>query len=154
MAHIIGTMLKLKRTEMDELELLATLHDIGKLGVDSRILQKAGHLDQDEWREMKKHAEIGFRIAMSIHELAPIAEYILYHHERWDGDGYPHGLKGEEIPLLSRILAVIDAYDAMTSDRIYRHALSIEEAVQELKNHAGSQFDPQLVEIFISEMCE
>lgn len=154
MAHIIGTRLKLKRTEMDELELLATLHDIGKLGVDSRILQKAGHLDQDEWREMKKHAEIGFRIAMSIHELAPIAEYILYHHERWDGDGYPHGLKGEEIPLLSRILAVIDAYDAMTSDRIYRHALSIEEAVQELKNHAGSQFDPQLVEIFISEMCE
>ncbi len=91
---------------------------------------------------------------MSIHELAPIAELILYHHERWDGGGYPHGLKGQEIPLLSRILSVIDAYDAMTSDRIYRNAISAEKAIEEIKNQSGKQFDPGVVEIFLKEIAE
>ena len=135
----------------DELALLATLHDIGKLGIDRHILNKTGPLDEAEWAEMKKHTEIGFRIAMSTQELAPIAEYILSHHERWDGTGYPNGKKGEEIPLLSRILSVIDAYDAMTSKRTYSDPKSIEDACKELRNNAGSQFDPHIVAIFLSE---
>ncbi|NLV22484.1 MAG: diguanylate cyclase [Syntrophomonadaceae bacterium] len=151
MARKIGAKMGLSRTEMDELELLATLHDIGKLGIDRSILNKAEPLNEAEWNEMKKHTEIGYRIAMSTQELAPIAEYILCHHEHWDGMGYPHGRKGEEIPLLSRILAVIDAYDAMTEDRVYRNALSREAALEEIRKNAGTQFDPRIVEIFLSE---
>jgi diguanylate cyclase (GGDEF)-like protein/PAS domain S-box-containing protein len=151
LARKIGLKLELSRTEMDELELLATLHDIGKLGIDGHILNKTEPLNEAEWAEMKKHTEIGFRIAMSTQELAPIAYYILSHHERWDGSGYPNGLKGEQIPLLSRILSVIDAYDAMTSKRIYSVAKSREEACDELKKNAGSQFDPHIVDIFLSE---
>ena len=97
---------------------------------------------------MKTHTEIGFRIAKSVSELEPIAEYILTHHERWDGKGYPQGLKGEAIPLLSRIIAVTDAYDAMTNDRVYRKALPKEAAIEEIKKHKGTQFDPKVVMIF------
>jgi HD-GYP domain-containing protein (c-di-GMP phosphodiesterase class II) len=103
---------------------------------------------------MKKHPEIGYRIAMSSPDLMSIAEYILCHHERWDGKGYPQGLKGEEIPLLSRILAVADAYDAMTQDRPYRKAMSKEEAAAEIKKNAGSQFDPEIVRVFIERVLK
>ncbi|HRW12565.1 MAG TPA: diguanylate cyclase [Syntrophomonas sp.] len=153
MSRRIGARLQLSNDEMGKLELLATLHDIGKLGIDRRVLNKETPLNEEEWKEMRKHPEIGFRIAMSTHELMPIAEYILSHHERWDGSGYPQGLAGENIPLLSRILSVIDAYDAMTSDRVYRHAVSREEALEELKQFAGTQFDPRIVEIFINASC-
>jgi len=148
----IGTMLKLTSKEMDELSLLAVLHDIGKVGIREEILKKPGSLTELEWEEMKKHPEIGCRIAQNTPELGPIAEYILCHHERWDGQGYPQGLKGEEIPLLCRILAVADAYDAMTSDRTYRKALSREEAIEEIKRNAGTQFDPQIVEMFLESI--
>ena len=151
LARKIGSKLELSRTDIDELELLATLHDIGKLGIASHILNKTEPLSEAEWTEMKKHTEIGFRIAMSTQELVPIADYILNHHERWDGTGYPNGLKGEDIPLLSRILSVIDAYDAMTSKRIYSEAKSREEACEELRKGAGTQFDPYIVDIFLSE---
>ncbi|NSW92554.1 MAG: PAS domain S-box protein [Firmicutes bacterium] len=148
----IGTMLKLTSKEMDELSLLAVLHDIGKVGIREEILKKPGSLTELEWEEMKKHPEIGCRIAQNTPELGPIAEYILCHHERWDGQGYPQGLRGEEIPLLCRILAVADAYDAMTSDRPYRKALSREEAIEEIKRNAGTQFDPQIVEMFLESI--
>lgn len=151
LARKIGSKLELSRTEMDELELLATLHDIGKLGIDGHILNKTEPLNEAEWAEMRKHTEIGFRIAKSTQELAPIAEYILSHHERWDGTGYPNRLKGEDIPLLSRILSVIDAYDAMTSKRIYSEAKSREEALKEIRKGAGTQFDPHIVDIFLRE---
>lgn len=146
---IIGRKMGLSSRELDELALLAILHDMGKVGIRESILQKPGPLTAEEWEEMKKHPEIGWRIAKAIPELTHIAEYILCHHERWDGHGYPRGLKGEEIPLLSRILAVVDAYDAMTSDRVYRKAMPREKAFAELKRNAGTQFDPRVVEVFL-----
>ena len=154
MTRKVGMGLNLTQVELDELELLATLHDIGKVGIEDRILNKTGKLTGEEWSEMKKHPEIGYRIAMSSPDLMSIAEYILCHHERWDGKGYPQGLKGEEIPLLSRILAVADAYDAMTQDRPYRKAMSKEEAAAEIKKNAGSQFDPEIVRVFIERVLK
>ncbi len=122
------------------------------MGIDDRILNKPDKLDAEEWVEMKKHSEIGYRIARSSPDLVPIAEYILSLHERWDGGGYPQGIKGEEIPLLSRIISVIDAYDAMTENRSYRKAMSKEEAAQELENNAGTQFDPKIVSQFLNKV--
>ena len=148
----IGVHLNFTQAQLDDLELLATLHDIGKVGVDDRILNKPGKLEEKEWLEMKKHSEIGYRIAMASPELVPIAEYILYHHERWDGMGYPSGLNKENIPLPSRILAAVDAYDAMTQDRVYRKAMSKEAAVEELRKNAGTQFDPVIIDIFIHKV--
>lgn len=151
-SKLIGQKLRLRDKQLNELELLSTLHDIGKIGISDLILNKPGKLSDEEWVEMKKHPEIGYRIAMSTSELAPIAEYILYHHERWDGTGYPHGLKGEEIPLLSRIISIADAYDAMTEDRPYRKAISSEDACAELRRNAGLQFDPEIVMVFLGEI--
>ncbi len=145
----IGRELKLPAQSMNELSLLSVLHDIGKVGINQSILRKTGSLSEDEWLEMKKHCEIGYRITQNTPELALVSEYILHHHEHWDGNGYPKGLKGEEIPICCRILAVADAFDAMTNDRIYRKAISIDDAIAELRSHAGTQFSPQIVEIFI-----
>lgn len=148
----IGERMQLPKKSLDELELFGMLHDIGKVGIDDRILKKPERLNDEEWSIMKKHPEIGYRIAVASPELEPIAEYILSHHERWDGRGYPQGLKGESIPLLSRILAVADAYDAMTEDRVYRKALPKEQALEEIKKNTGTQFDPDVAERFIEIM--
>ncbi|HEX3031854.1 MAG TPA: HD domain-containing phosphohydrolase, partial [Bacillota bacterium] len=148
MAQKIGRKMGLSEVEIDELSLLATLHDIGKIAISDNILLKPGQLTAQEWIEMKKHSEIGYRIAKSSNELAQIAEYILAHHERWDGQGYPRGLRGEEIPKLARIIAVIDAYDVMTHERPYKQFMSEREAVEELKSCAGTQFDPDMVMMF------
>jgi diguanylate cyclase (GGDEF)-like protein/PAS domain S-box-containing protein len=154
MSKQLGRMIGLPEIEMNNLELLATLHDIGKIGISDQILNKPDKLSPEEWVEMKKHPEIGYRIAMSSPELVPIAEYILTHHERWDGEGYPQKLAGERIPLLSRILAVVDAYDAMTEDRPYRKAMSKEEAVMEIRENLGKQFDPLMAKIFLGRVLE
>lgn len=127
----------------------AELHDIGKLGIPDRILQKPGPLTGEERIEMQRHSEIGYRIALAAPELAPIAEWILKHHEWWDGTGYPLGLRGTDIPLECRILGIVDAYDAMVNDRPYRGALSEEDAIAELRRFAGRQFDPGLTALFI-----
>lgn len=145
----IGKEMGLSARELDEIALLGVLHDIGKVAIKESILQKPGPLTSEEWEEIKKHPEIGYRIAINIPEILAIAEYILYHHERWDGKGYPHGLKEEEIPLPCRILAVADAYDAMTSDRVYRKALTEEEAIEEIIKNRGTQFDPFVADIFV-----
>jgi diguanylate cyclase (GGDEF)-like protein len=136
-------------SRINDLKLLSQFHDIGKVGIRDSILFKPGPLTPKEFGEMKRHSEIGYRIAMSSPDLAPIAEWILKHHEWWDGSGYPLGLNGEAIPLECRILAVVDAYDAMTSDRPYRKAMSPEAAVDELRKFSGIQFDPDIVEKFI-----
>jgi len=152
LSRIVGSELGLSQSQLDNLELYATLHDIGKVGISNHILKKPGTLSQDEWVEMKKHSIIGYRIAMSTPELVPIAEYILSHHERWDGKGYPQGLSGVNIPLPSRILAVVDAYDAMTGDRCYRKAMPAEDAIEEIKGNAGTQFDPDISKIFVERI--
>ncbi|HWQ30804.1 MAG TPA: HD domain-containing phosphohydrolase, partial [Negativicutes bacterium] len=141
-----GRFLGLYDNELDDLSLLAMLHDIGKIAIPDFILGKRGSLNQEEWRIMKGHCEIGYRIAVASPELAHIAGLILSHHERWDGNGYPQGLAGEDIPLLSRIIAVVDAYDAMTNDRSYHRAIPREEALEEIKRCSGTQFDPFIVE--------
>lgn len=150
----MGRALGMSERSITDLRLLAQFHDIGKVGIPDSILFKEGPLTPEEQHEMQRHCEIGFRIAQSSPDLAPIAEWILKHHEWWNGKGYPLGLKGEEIPLECRILAIADAYDAMTNDRPYRKAMSHEEAVAELKRCAGIQFDPQLVEKFIEILSE
>ncbi len=138
-----------EKTQTD-LRLLAQFHDIGKVGIPDRILHKEGPLDAEEFAEMRRHCEIGHRIAVSSPDLAPIADWILKHHEWWNGQGYPLGLKEEEIPLACRILAIADAYDTMTNDRPYRKAMSKKEAIEELIRCAGTQFDPVLVKKFLS----
>ncbi len=148
LTNMIGEHLGLGQDALDDLRLLSLLHDIGKVGIDDCILNKPGKLTNEEWKQMKHHTEIGYRIAMSTPQLKHIAEYILHHHERWDGTGYPKGLKCGEIPLLSRVLAVADAYDAMTEDRIYRRALSWKSSIEEIEKCTGTQFDPDIARLF------
>ncbi|MGE5421825.1 MAG: diguanylate cyclase domain-containing protein [Ignavibacteriales bacterium] len=136
-----------------DLRLLAQFHDIGKVGIPDRILFKPGPFDQDELQEMRKHCEIGHRIALSTPDLAPVADWILKHHEWWNGDGYPLGLKGESIPLPCRILSIADAYDAMTSDRPYRKAMCHTDAAIELNRCSGTQFDPAMVDLFLQVLA-
>ncbi|MFZ5823181.1 MAG: HD-GYP domain-containing protein [Bacillota bacterium] len=132
----------------------ALLHDIGKIGVPDAILRKPGRLDEEEFALMRKHPEIGAQILQGIEALAPAVPFVIGHHERWDGKGYPRGLAGEEIPLEGRILAIADAFDAMTSLRAYRTPLSLEAAAEEIVACAGTQFDPNLVPIFTSLFAE
>ena len=148
-AQQLGRSVGLSEERLNDLQLLARFHDLGKVGVPDRILFKPDRLTDEEFQEMKRHCEIGHRIALSLSDLAPIADYILKHHEHWDGQGYPMGLCGEEIPLECRILAIVDAYDTMTSERPYKGPMSQEDALAELNRCAGTQFDPYLVRAFI-----
>jgi len=148
----LGKAIGLGDEELVALELASTLHDLGKLGIDQNILKKPGKLNYLEWAEIKKHPIVGYRIAQAVPELRHISEYILSHHERWDGLGYPQGLAGDEIPLLSRILSIVDAYDAMTQDRVYRKAMTKDEAIAELEKHSGTQFDKHVANVFIEKV--
>jgi diguanylate cyclase (GGDEF)-like protein len=150
LANELGKAVNLPGHLLDDLSLLALLHDAGKLGIPDYILLKKDKLNQDEWEIMKQHSERGYSIASSIPELASIAEAILYHHERWDGKGYPHRLTGKEIPLLSRIIAIVDAFDVMTHDRPYHTAISVDQALEEIARCSGTQFDPLIASAFIN----
>ncbi|MCX7922078.1 MAG: diguanylate cyclase [Clostridia bacterium] len=146
----LGQTIGLAGSDLDDLSLLALLHDIGKVAIPDHILEKPSSLKDDEWKIMKEHCDIGYRIATSVAEIAPIANFILYHHEQWDGKGYPSGLKQEEIPMLSRIIAIVDAYDVMTNYRPYHKARSKEAAIAEIRRCAGTKFDPNISDIFIN----
>ncbi|RQD68275.1 MAG: diguanylate cyclase [Tindallia sp. MSAO_Bac2] len=150
----IAEKMDLSDTELGRLELLVRLHDIGKINISGDILSKEGSLTKEEWEIIKEHPEIGYRIARATEEFSHVAEDILAHHERWDGSGYPRGLKREKISLLARIVAIVDAYDVMSKGRPYKEPMSQEEIVAELKRCAGTQFDPELVEIFLSVLEE
>lgn len=148
----MGIELKMKEDDLKELKSVGLLHDIGKIAISESILDKPGKLTEEEWEEMKKHPEIGYRILSTVNEMTRIAEYTLAHHERYDGRGYPKGLIGEQIPLVSRIISIADAYDAMASERPYKKALSDDEIVKEFIKNAGVQFDPQLARIFVEKV--
>jgi diguanylate cyclase (GGDEF)-like protein/putative nucleotidyltransferase with HDIG domain len=146
----IARELGLSEVQLYEFELLGILHDIGKVAIPDQILEKQSELNSDEWRIMRNHSEIGYRIAASTPELISIAEPILCHHERWDGMGYPQGLSGEQIPLSSRVLSIVDAFDAMVHDRPYRKALPRSCAEEEIRKNSGTQFDPKIAEVFLN----
>lgn len=145
----IGKILNLSNSQIEELSLISSLHDIGKIAIDDKILNKTYPLTEEEWEILKTHSEIGYRIATASPELNHVAYSILTHHERYDGKGYPKGLKGEEIPLLSRILSIVDAYEVMTNDSPYEKAISKEAAFEELFRCSGTQFDPKLIKLCI-----
>jgi len=147
---LMGQCLEMPQEAISELRLFAKFHDIGKVGIPDSILKKPGKLTEDEMNIMQQHCEIGFRIAKSSPDLEPIADWVLKHQEHWDGRGYPLGISGEEIPIQCRILSIVDAYDAMTSDRPYRKALSNEDALAEIRRCSGTQFDSVLAEKFIT----
>ncbi|MDH8679246.1 diguanylate cyclase [Fusibacter bizertensis] len=148
LAKKLGLTFGLEQHRMDQLTLLTKFHDLGKVGIPDNILKKPGPLTPDEWEIMKTHTAIGQRIASASPELTAISDLIYKHHEKWDGTGYPLGLKGKEIPLECRILSLVDSYDAMTNDRPYRKALTIKAAMSEIKRCSGTQFDPDMVKIF------
>ncbi|HRX58580.1 MAG TPA: diguanylate cyclase [Eubacteriales bacterium] len=150
----IGTALHLTENEIMALEAAGALHDIGKVIVPKEVLNKPGSLTAKEYALIKRHPETGYQILRSVDDLAVHAEVVLCHHERWDGGGYPQGLKGEEIPFYSRIIAIADAFEAMTAKRVYRDAMSFEAAIEELEKNAGSQFDPHITEIFVRLLRE
>ena len=144
----IAEALGLSSVRIEDLRLFAKYHDIGIIAIKDEILFKSGPLNYEEMEQMRNHSVIGYRIAQAIPDLFAVADWILKHHERWDGQGYPLRLKGQEIPLECRILAIADAYDAMINDRPYRKAMSHQQAMAELHNASGEQFEPSLLELF------
>jgi diguanylate cyclase (GGDEF)-like protein/PAS domain S-box-containing protein/putative nucleotidyltransferase with HDIG domain len=146
----IAIKMNFNKDEVGQIRTAGLVHDIGKIGIDEKILNKNGRPDEEEWKEIKKHPEMGWRILSSTKEFSEMANLIVSHHEKWDGSGYPNGLKGEEIPLDTRIITIADAYDAMTSERSYRKSLTEREAIGELKRCSGTQFDPLIVNVFLS----
>ncbi|MGB0453391.1 MAG: HD-GYP domain-containing protein [Bacteriovoracaceae bacterium] len=148
----VGKEMGLNEEELYDLELSALFHDIGKIGTPDKVLLKPSRLDELEFAEMKKHPVISGEILSQFDGFKNIAKYARHHHERYDGRGYPDGLKGEEIPLFSRIILIADTFDAMTSSRPYREGLTYNIAFEELEEFAGSQFDPNVVNLFIEAM--
>ena len=148
----MGVAMSLSTQDIHDLKIIGLLHDIGKITIDEKILNKPDRLTEEEYSEIKRHPEMGYRILSTSKEMHPYLNIILCHHERVDGNGYPNGLKGAQIPLMARILTVIDSFDAMTCHRPYRAAKSTEAAIEELVNGSGTQFDAEIVEIFIKQV--
>ena len=153
-AEAVACRLGWSEARLESLRIGGPLHDIGKLAVSDEVLRKEGRLDESELAQIREHPKIGARILLRMAALREAIPYVLYHHERWDGHGYPSGKAGEEIPLEARVLAVADAFDAMTSDRPYRRALSRVEALAEVERCAGTQFDPEIARVFLELFSE
>ena len=153
-ASLFGEIMNFDQEDKEKLILATELHDIGKVVIPDNILNKSGSLSQDEFDIIKKHSTSGYRIAKATPMIEKISEYILYSHERWDGTGYPEGLKGKNIPLISRMVYIIDVYDTIINDRPYKNANSEKEAIKEIKRCGGTQFDPALVNIFIAKVLK
>jgi len=148
LARKLGQLVGLEGRDLAELVLLNRLYDVGKLALPEEVLGKPGQLDDNEWKLVRRHPEMGYYIVRSNLQLESVASGVLSHHERWDGSGYPHGLRGDEIPITARITALVDAYEAMIQERPYRKSMTSQEALAEIKRCAGSQFDPRLVQMF------
>lgn len=149
-----GQLLNLNEHELSYIERIGALHDIGKIGISESTINKQSSLSVKEWEEIRSHPEMGYRILRCVDGMESIAENIYCHHERYDGTGYPRGLKGNQIPLYARIVTISDSYDAMSSDRTYRNALSREQIINEFQINAGKQFDPQLAHLFIEKFLK
>ncbi len=148
----IGKAMGLSDTEINKLKTVALVHDIGKIAINDDILDKASSLTPEEYNEIKRHCDIGFRIMNTSSEMAELADIVLSHHERWDGKGYPRGLQGDHIPIYARIIAIADSFDAMTCERPYRSTFTEDEAVEELQRNIGTQFDPNILALFIGKV--
>jgi HD-GYP domain-containing protein (c-di-GMP phosphodiesterase class II) len=146
---LIAKHMGMNKEEVYEIHLAATLHDIGKIGIDDKVLKKPAALDKEEWEHMKQHPELGFRILADVSSMKTITDGMRFHHERPDGHGYPLGLKGDEIPMVARIISVADTFDAMTSNRPYRKGLEYEVAFEEIVRNRGTQFDEKVVDGFV-----
>jgi len=145
----IAQRMNLESNIVSKLKIAGLMHDIGKIGIPDSILNKPDRLNEEEFSLIRKHSEVGYRILSAANEFSEIADYILAHHERWDGKGYPKGLRGTDIPVYSRIISIADSFDAMTSDRSYRQAMTLEQAKREIVMNSNIQFDPSIVKIFI-----
>jgi diguanylate cyclase (GGDEF)-like protein len=145
----LGRALNLNSEQLGILETAALVHDIGKIAMDDAIINKMGSLTQNEYEEVKRHPEVGYQILKLVNNYSGLSEYVLYHHENWDGSGYPRGLKGENIPLISRLISIADAYEAMTSKRPFREKYSHAEALERIRSGAGTLYDPNLVKLFV-----
>ena len=150
----IAMALKFEDSKIGEMKTVGLLHDIGKIAIREYLLNKPGKLTEEEYMEIQRHPEIGYRILSTVNDMAEMANYVLAHHERWDGKGYPRGLSKGEIPIEARIIAIADAYDAMTSYRSYKKEMTKEQAIDELMKNSGSQFDPDIVKVFIDKVLK
>lgn len=154
LCEFIAKHMNYSNDDVNQIRIAGLMHDIGKIGIDESILNKRTKLDDREWEEIKKHSEIGYRILSSVNEFSEVADFVLEHQEKWDGTGYPRGLKGNEISLQARIIAIADSFDAMTGERTYGKVHSKEEAIKEILNCSGTQFDPDIASIFIEEVLK
>lgn len=152
LCELIAKHLNYNNDDVNQIRIAGLMHDIGKIGIDERILNKNEKLDHQEWGEIKKHSEIGYRILSSVNEFSEVADFVLEHQERWDGKGYPRGLKGEKISKQARIIAIADAFDAMTGERTYGKVHSKEEAILEIIKCSGTQFDPEIAKLFVEQV--
>ncbi|TYB30412.1 MAG: HD-GYP domain-containing protein [Candidatus Mcinerneyibacterium aminivorans] len=154
LAHDLADKMGLPQEELTKAYWAGMVHDIGKMLVTNQILDKKSNLNHQEYQTIKKHPIWGYKALKRTEELEELAVYVKHHHERWDGKGYPDGLKEEEIPLISQIISVVDAWDAMTSDRAYRKPLSDKQAIKQLKQKKGTQFSPRIVDVFVKMISQ